>query len=727
MNPLRTLADSRRISFADLSAPQEELLRQALARTEVGLGGYATTIGVGHEIEPDFQVREDRILLHQRVFSHPSILRLHLRHAVELALWLQLAPTAPGVPARSSIALLAAVAATRFYLQMLAEDRRQIAGLIPEWLRVAAACPEQELLPQLAAHLAALWPLQAGAPPTPALTPEVIQLAQEYLPVAHPTEYILTQQGDERLLVDPVTGLNKHGCSPRPRPEAITFSSCTASSVSEFAYGAAEGLRHRLMRTLPVGNLAARYAQEIEQVRSSLKSLLGLEAHTEVILASSGTDAELYPLALLRASGREKLLNIVLAPDELGTGTVLAAGGRHFSTRSPLGVDLHPGGAVAGVENVEVVTIPVRGGDGAIRSAEELQQHLRAVVVAAAPLAGPIILHLVDNSKTGVVAPGLDFVCALQADFPGRLQVLVDACQFRIERENLQRYLAHGFWVLITGSKFFTGPPFGAALLIPNFQTRGHAPSLPSGFGDYFTRSEVPPGLRDRARNLPAVLNLGLLFRWAGALQEMEAFYSVPKARRSSVQMEFGQELTACLRANPDLRFLAGPRPRRWPDADPTLWDTVPTIFSFAVRDPGAATPGQWMPLAELRKVYYLLNRDCSGQFPASATPAERALGAQKCHLGQPVLLARGPENGEISVLRIATGARLVYRIEYDLVLGATPPERYQMELAYARTLLQKISLLLKYWDCLRHEEGFNPAESRPAALPPPPRAPLKI
>ena len=38
----------------------------------------------------------------------------------------------------------------------------------------------------------------------------------------------------------------------------------------------------------------------------------------------------------------------------------------------------------------------------------------------------------------------------------------------RLGRTRLQKYLDRGYLVLVTGSKFFTGPPFSGALLVPS-------------------------------------------------------------------------------------------------------------------------------------------------------------------------------------------------------------------------------------------------------------------
>ncbi|CAN0520998.1 unnamed protein product, partial [Laminaria digitata] len=73
-------------------------------------------------------------------------------------------------------------------------------------------------------------------------------------------------------------------------------------------------------------------------------------------------------------------------------------------------------------------------------------------------------------------------------------QVVVDACQLRSEAENIRKYAALGFLTLVTGSKFYCGPPFCGAVLFPPAALAelelGHE-HLPPGFEDYFTRHEV--------------------------------------------------------------------------------------------------------------------------------------------------------------------------------------------------------------------------------------------
>ncbi|CAN0176222.1 unnamed protein product, partial [Ectocarpus sp. 12 AP-2014] len=113
-------------------------------------------------------------------------------------------------------------------------------------------------------------------------------------------------------------------------------------------------------------------------------------------------------------------------------------------------------------------------------------------------------------------------------------QVVVDACQLRLEDQNVRKYVSLGFLTLVTGSKFYCGPPFCGAVLFPpealaELQA-GHE-HLPAGFDDYFTRHEVDSRYSTLRSRLPSWENRGLLLRWASALTNMEAVKSIPKKR----------------------------------------------------------------------------------------------------------------------------------------------------------------------------------------------------
>jgi hypothetical protein len=66
--------------------------------------------------------------------------------------------------------------------------------------------------------------------------------------LAKPTEYLLMSGGDLRLNIDEFELLNKYGCRPFPRPEALTFASSTATSVSNYAFDKTDKVRTILIQ-----------------------------------------------------------------------------------------------------------------------------------------------------------------------------------------------------------------------------------------------------------------------------------------------------------------------------------------------------------------------------------------------------------------------------------------------------------------------------------------------
>src|ERR1700736_3713053 len=102
---------------------------------------------------------------------------------------------------------------------------------------------------------------------------------------------LLASGGDSRLLLDPISRLNDYGCRPFPRPEAFTFASSTATSISERAYAAAEAARDDLIRAALHHGLDRAVASLAEALRHELGGLLGLAGlGAEIVFSPSGTD-----------------------------------------------------------------------------------------------------------------------------------------------------------------------------------------------------------------------------------------------------------------------------------------------------------------------------------------------------------------------------------------------------------------------------------------------------
>jgi hypothetical protein len=501
-----------------------------------------------------------------------------------------------------------------------------------------------------------------------------------------PLSDLLTAGGDSRLRVDPASGLNAYGCSPTPRPWAITFASTTATSISDYGFRAAEACRQRVRAA--GGDPAAAWQRESAAIKRGILEHYGLtDADVAVVLTPSGTDGELCALAVHRIGrAATPTTNLLIAPEETGTGVGLAAGGRHFAEITAHGIPVAKGTPIDGLaDGVTVASVAIRARDGAVRPGAEVDADVERLADHAVAAGRRVLLHILDLSKTGLLAPSAACVEAVRRRHGAAVDVLVDACQARLSGASVRAYLAAGCMVLVTGSKFFTGPPFAGALLLPPaFAARlTGSVRLPAGLAAYAARVEFPAA---RAGDLPIAVNHGLVLRWVAALAEMRAFAAAPAALCRHVLETFGRRITAAIAGNRDLVLHPVPAPARAEDG----WDALPTVFSFSVRSPDGAL----LDLAALRRLYRGLNQDLLDTLP-------EPLAARCCHIGQPVAL--GSADG-IGALRLAAGARLVSGVFGDEALGPDPAARLEREIADACQALDKISLMLRHADRLAAE-----------------------
>jgi hypothetical protein len=211
----------------------------------------------------------------------------------------------------------------------------------------------------------------------------------------------------------------------------------------------------------------------------------------------SGTDAEYLPvlLALNRSCCqaadlyrnddsntepsrhiRPKVINVVSAAGEVGSGTSPASQGVHFSGQAPVGFpqkNLHPVfncstshissstmTSFSSDASITVINHKLRVAAGTPALDEVTFFTNLRLILEKEPVHTVMVIHVVVCSKTGLVFPSVDRINAFRRDYPTRIIVVVDACQFRMKLEMIASYLDLNYIVLITGSKFFCGPPF---------------------------------------------------------------------------------------------------------------------------------------------------------------------------------------------------------------------------------------------------------------------------
>jgi hypothetical protein len=498
-----------------------------------------------------------------------------------------------------------------------------------------------------------------------------------------------TSGGDSRVSLDAASGLNKYGCSAVPRRSSVAFSSCTASCPSEVGYRAAENTRQRLLGSaMGDATLLTAFASAVEDTRQGLAMAIGLDRAdgAEVVLAASGTDCEFYALQLALQRHAGNVVAIVVGPDETGSGSLAAASGRHFDHVAPLVRPVSPGRPLDGldVDRLRVESLPVRDGAGMPIPIREIDAAVGNVARAAIREGAHVLLHVVDSSKTGLRAPGIGAVRRLQQELKGALTVVVDAAQMRTRPETVVEYVRDGWLVMISGSKFFTGPPFSGALLVPRELARdaAKATTVAAGFAAYLSAFDVPPAWNGWRASAGPAPNFGLLLRWRAALAEMHAFNAIDVSVRNKRLRDLCRRIHFELRSRRCLEIVAAPVGDR--DGTGHGWDVCRTIWTFVLKREAAAQGlRKTLDYDEAWQVYVWLNRNLSAMLPSQATAAERALAATSCHIGQPVRI-RCSDGGVAGGLRLALGARSLTAVAHD-----------------AGCVLDKIEVILKYWSQL--------------------------
>jgi hypothetical protein len=460
---------------------------------------------------------------------------------------------------------------------------------------------------------------------------------------------LLIEGGDQRLTLDRPWGSNAYGCGPVPQPGLLNFASSTASPISERAYARVGLARERLMHAAIGLGVHDALDLRTEEMRCELRTHLGLPADTDIVFSPSGTDSQLHALALTRALLGEALTTIVVGSDQTGSGTPATARGHHFSPKTASGVLVTRDAPIAGLSG-DSVDLPLFDGG----PMEPRAGHAEAVLAALDAVVARgqrVMLQIMDCSKLGRRAPDRACLDEIARRWPDQVQVVVDACQMRLSRARLRDYLDRGYMVLITGSKYFGGPAFSGALLVPGGLSRALDGGVPvaSGLVDYVNRSDWPmhwTGLRAAS---VARVNLGQWLRWEAALDEIGAYYRVPERFRNHAVRELGDVISSKLMLSPSLRPLpAGAADGAGADEE----FGFPTIFPFAVQ-----RGDQVLGAEDCRLLYRALRRDLGATIGGCG--GDQHIAARRCLIGQPVRIAV-PDAEPMAVLRLCIGARQV-------------------------------------------------------------------
>lgn len=572
---------------------------------------------------------------------------------------------------------------------------------LPEALVRAASHSPADLTALSEADLAALTRWMAariGLPPAAAaVTPADLAAV---LPLEAPVETVLVSNSDSRLRVDPDSGKNKYGTTPRPRPEAVHFSSSTASSISSYGFLYCDVLRRDLLNHLldsgqTPQELRANLCQALVQELCALCAIPAEAA--DGVIAPSGTDTELLAVLLARAAAPETLLvNILISPAETGRGVRLAGAGQYFDDQSATGSKIEKGAPAWDGAQIELAEIPLRDSAGKRLPLADLDAAFLAAGRAALARGARVLAHVLIGSKTGLCGPSSDAVETLCAEAPDRVDVVVDACQMRIDYAQLGQWLGRGWMLQVSGSKSLTGPPFSGALLLPtSYRSRAaNAGALmrpgicyPEDWNGWWAgrmgHSDSPP-------------EFGAPLRWLPALLETQLLDHVPQALRDHALDRFREAVTQRLATSPYLEVLTSPEGETAEDtaADSELGRLARhSIMSFQVRAPRADGFLAALDEPRCRRLFEELNSDARPLLPTATVP-EQALLRQEFHIGQPVVLGQGSEAR--CVLRLVIGMRF-----YNIVAHAGPgaaAAALESEISDLLRAIDKLEILARRW-----------------------------
>jgi hypothetical protein len=468
--------------------------------------------------------------------------------------------------------------------------------------------------------------------------------------LAKPTESLLIHGGDSRLIINKKLLLNKYGCRPFPRPEAFTFASSTASSISSVAFEKAEKKRILLIRqglNRGTDETAKFFSKEI---KLKLKRNLSLPKNCKLILAPSGTDAYLEFAGICQTIFEKEIVHILVASEETGSGVALALEGKHFSDCTANEVQVKKGKRIEGFQKVDVEKIPLRDDNGILKDIETLDKQVLNVIKKVFKENKQPVLHIMRQSKLGYSAPSSDMLENLENMYGQKVLKLIDNSQLRLSRKEIADFIKKGFLMIITGSKFFTGPPFCGALIIPqewNDKWAGVPKNLPAGIKNYCYKKAWPKNWK-MTNSLQDGTNLGINLRWYASIVEIERFFQIPTVLRRLGSEKFCDYVDQLISQTAYLEHLASQAENhKVPDKDAKR-----TIFPFFIK-----MNGEVLTETQAKRLYELLNLDLSPKLNGSAE--KNFVGSQLCHVGQPVKVKY--RNGKFTgVLRISLGSRVV-------------------------------------------------------------------
>jgi hypothetical protein len=635
--------------------------------------------------EPDlFKIVPNKsIKIGSTFLDQPVLALIYLRYGIEWQLWYK----ALGKEKSDTILCdLAALQVTRIFYRLLPkEDKEKLQNL--DYFLIDLIKKDEDL------HLESLSKYKElqhfhGLNNTNKISEEIWKPILENL--AKPTEYLLMSGGDLRLNIDEFQLLNKYGCRPFPRPEAFTFASSTATSVSNFAFDKTDKVRTILIQNSLKKGLKNATIEFAELLKNNLRKALKITNENQIIFSPSGTDSALQIAAITQIASQKEITHVLVASDETGSGVPATLKGCHFENTSALNFPVKKGDKIEGFRDVDLIKISLRDENGSLKSSEQLDKEVFTAISETNELGRHIVLHAMDQSKLGYQSPSEKMVQSLKKLHNLSIQIIVDGSQLRLDPRDIQNYLNKGYIVTITGSKYFTGPPYCGALIVPKSVSQSInaiKKTLPKGLTNYYNHSDWPTSWFC-SKDLSEGFNYGSYMRWNAAIVEMDRYYRTPILYRNLGIEMFCNFVEDSIKDAAFLEPLFGDETKiNTYNSEEFGLRNIRTIFPFFILKDNTA-----LSVENVKKLYTLLNSDISDQFEESSLEVIR-LAAQKCHIGQAVNVKYGTDF-QSAVLRISLGARVISEswVNRDISLYFRNIESQMNQIT---VIIKKIELIL--------------------------------
>jgi len=444
------------------------------------------------------------------------------------------------------------------------------------------------------------------------------------------TAQLLVSGEDTRLQLNLDNGTNHYLCRPYPDPKILRLGSSTATTISSHGFEIADHLRNQMAEEACNRTPTSVYNDHAERICHEIHHCCKLDKQTTVLLAESGTIAHRHAL------------RIVTNHDIKNPWCVLMVEARETGRGVPL--ELCPADC-----DMTCTELPIRDADGMPLSTAMIDAGAIEKAEIAIKQGKKVLLVMVDQSKSGCIAPSLSCGLYLRQCFPGQVHLLLDACQFRLARKTLNDYLKHGVPVIITGSKFLAGPSFSAALLLPNCDSAPVQTSL--------------------ERVLPHQTGPGLLVRWQVALASLQAFQRLEDLQISQFLQQFASAFHQRLAHSALLVPLPTSNLHRNAEPSPTEWDHMPTIFPFMLRRQSSPdTLTTYASHADALVIYQRLQQR----------------GEPRAQLGRPMHIGQGSNGFSAGALRFCISA--------PMVIDAINHHRQRTIIEQAMTALDRVA-----------------------------------